>query len=41
VVPPNLDVIVRIEANIPDSGALVGGGKNEFEIDASIVRRGP
>lgn len=41
VVPPNLDVIVRIEANIPDTGALVGGGKNEFEIDGSIVRRGP
>jgi hypothetical protein len=41
VVPPNLDVIVRIEANIPDTGALVGAGRNEFEIDASIVRRGP
>ena len=41
VVPPNLDVIVRIEANIPDTGALVGGGKNEFEIDGSVVRRGP
>lgn len=41
VVPPNLDVIVRIEANIPDTGARVGAGKNEFEIDASIVRRGP
>jgi hypothetical protein len=41
VVPPNLDVIVKIEANIPDVGALVGGGKNEFEIDGSVVRRGP
>lgn len=41
VVPPNLDVIVRIEANLPDTGALVGGGKNEFEIDASVLRRGP
>jgi hypothetical protein len=41
VVPPNLDVIVRIEANIPDAGALVGGGKNEFELDGSVFRRGP
>lgn len=41
VVPPKLDVIVRIEASIPDTGALVGRGKNEFEIDGSVVRRGP
>jgi hypothetical protein len=41
LVPPNLDVIVKVEANIPNVGALVGAGKNEFEIDASVVRRGP
>ncbi len=41
LVPPKLDVIVKIESDIPDAGALVGRLKNEFDSDASIVRRGP
>jgi hypothetical protein len=41
LVPPKLDVIVKIDADIPHADAVVGRLKNEFEMDASIVRRGP
>lgn len=41
LVPPRLDVVVDIGADIPDAGALVGGLDNEFEVDASIRRMGP
>ncbi len=41
LVPPRLDVVVEVEADIPDAGALVGGLNNEFEVDASIRRMGP
>lgn len=41
LVPPTLDVIVEIEADIPDAGATMGQLSNEFDLQATIRKVGP